>query len=1003
MQKSNLVKVIYQDTGRGISLECYTDTVVYQTAKGGDKTLIAIRLGGYPEQVRGMSDAIYGGGSVRLEQDERIQFQMATLPKGYDRTLSMDGTYAEATLFPQDDPEITAAEEEGQEQLPTQRSCYLFTPVGDRDRLLEEIDRRTGVPLIPEFRDYFLNTLIQKEVLVPLKVFSLQERFDAWQLTCTQKDQNLIEVLEEGLKTGAIVIPGATPENSAAFERVSTLSQYLHEFGVTIADQIKSQFYPLFDPEAEPLSQEVLEVNENIRQNCGYSLYPAQLAAAEALKRKIDRHEPAVIVAQCGSGKSKIGAGALYASHQAAGKAKTFNLILCPSHVAKKWVREVGEAIPNSMAAVISSIAELRRFYRAFQQEGKTAFAVISKEKARDGYSRYPSVVWNRVKKRFVCPECGKPIHINISKDGVTYTVPAEAPDFRRENRQNHKCHSCGAVLWAPLSSSAMQTDWVDVGGFGFVHRQFARQYLLLAKTSKIRERVEEVCRSPDAFYPAVGAVRRFSLSTYIKRKMKGKIDGALCDELHQYNNDSGQGDAMGEIIRTADKVIGMTATLINGYASGIFYLLYRLLPERMELDGQSYFASGRFSKEYGMVESVYTIAYEDCNAKRRTYKRKIRERQPPGVSPLVYTRFLLENAVFLSLADMGKELPEYEEIPVELEMREDIRTEYLRLEQEFRRVMNVKQKIARKVMSAFLGLLTVYPDQPYDQPPILDPQNKENALVTPASLSSIEEPHQKDLKLLELVSGKMARGERVLIYTSWVRIDTQQKLLDLFARHGFPAAVLPATVSPQKREEWVENKLRSGVRILITNPALVETGLDLNAFTTIVYYNIAYNLFTLRQSSRRSWRINQTAPRIEVYFFFYKETMQARAIRLMASKLAAAGVLEGNVTDESLAAMSDCQDLTSQLARELTLGIQNEVEDLSAVFKRMAVVKPQAEKTVILPVVQQPAPVGKLAEPILPKEPEPVILFASAVQRRKKNTEPQFCEDQLSFFDLPA
>ena len=307
MQKSNLVKVIYQDTGRGILLECYADTVVYQTAKGGGKTL-AIRLGGYPEQVRGMSDAIYGGGSVRLEQDERIQFQMTTLPKGYDRTLSMDGTYAEATLFPQDDPEITAAEKEGQEQLPTQRSCYLFTPVGDRDRLLEEVDRRTGAPLIPEFRDYFLNTLIQKEILVPLKVFSLQERFDAWQLTCTQEDQNLIEVLEEGLKTGAIAIPGATLENSAASERVSTLSQYLHEFGVTIADQIKSQFCPLFDPEAEPLSQEVLEVNENIRQNCGYSLYPAQLAAAEALKRKIDRHEPAVIVAQCGSGKSKIGA-----------------------------------------------------------------------------------------------------------------------------------------------------------------------------------------------------------------------------------------------------------------------------------------------------------------------------------------------------------------------------------------------------------------------------------------------------------------------------------------------------------------------------------------------------------------------------------------------------------------------------------------------------------------------------------------------------------------------
>ena len=1007
MQRPNLVKAVYQDTQQGIFLECYADMIVYQTTKGGNQTLFAIRMGGYPEQVQAMSDAIYGGGDIRLEQDEHIKLQMSTLPKHYDRSLSMDGVYAEATLFPQDDLEIAAAKDEDQTKLPTRRNCYLFTPVGDRDQLLEEIDRRTSVPLIPEFRDYFLDALIQKEILTPLKVFSLNHRFDAWQLACSPEDQNLIEVLEEGLKTGAIAIPGATQENSAAFEKVRTVSQYLSRFGVTIAQRIKGQFRPLFDPETEQLSSAVLEVNETIRQNCGYSLYPAQLAAAEALKRKADRHEPAIIVAECGAGKSKIGAAALYASHREEGKEKSFNLVLCPSHVAKKWVREIEETIPHSTAAVISSMAELRRFYEAYQQEEKTAFAVISKEKARDGYARYPSVLWNRIKSRFVCPECGKPILMDVSKDGVVYSVPAEACDFLRENRDNHKCHSCGAVLWAPLSSS-MQTDWVSIGGFGFVHRQFAQQYLYRAKSPRIREQIEAICDFPDAFYPAVGAVRRFPLSSYIKRKMKGKIDGAICDELHQYNNDSGQGDAMGEIVRTADKTIGMTATLINGYASGIFHLLYRLLPRQMELDGQNYHASERFSKEYGVVEAVYNISYEDSNTNRRSYKKKIRERQLPGVSPLVYSRFLLENAVFLALADMGKELPEYEEIPVELEMRDDIRTEYLRLEREFRRVIHIEQKVCRRVMSALMGLLTVYPDQPYDQPPILDPRNKKIAMVTPASLSSIEELHQKDLKLLELVQRKMDQGENVLVYTSWVRIDTQQKLLGLFAQHGFPAAVLSAAVSPQKREEWMEKKLRAGVRILITNPTLVETGLDLNAFTTIVYYNIAYNLFTLRQSSRRSWRINQTAPRIEVYFFFYKETMQARAMGLMASKLAAAGVLEGNVTDEGLAAMSDCRDLTSQLARELTLGIQNEVEDLAAVFKRMAVLKPLEEKTAnqgrSASVLKLPDPISRKGPSKLSHPPkDPVFLFATSFRRRNKKTKPQLCEEQLSFFDQPA
>ena len=128
----------------------------------------------------------------------------------------------------------------------------------------------------------------------------------------------------------------------------------------------------------------------------------------------------------------------------------------------------------------------------------------------------------------------------------------------------------------------------------------------------------------------------------------------------------------------------------------------------------------------------------------------------------------------------------------------------------------------------------------------------------------------------------------------------------------------------------------------------MVETGLDLNDFTTLYYYNIAYNLFTLRQASRRSWRINQKAPRVEVYFTYYEGTMQNRAIRLMASKLAVAGIIEGNFTDEGLAAMSDCADMTTALARELTAGIKNEVEDLSAVFKKMAILKPAAEQLAI-------------------------------------------------------
>lgn len=72
---------------------------------------------------------------------------------------------------------------------------------------------------------------------------------------------------------------------------------------------------PLFDPAREPLSDEVLSINDYIMQKAGYSLYDAQLAVAEAIKRQLDRKKTALIIAECGSGKTKIGSTALGALH----------------------------------------------------------------------------------------------------------------------------------------------------------------------------------------------------------------------------------------------------------------------------------------------------------------------------------------------------------------------------------------------------------------------------------------------------------------------------------------------------------------------------------------------------------------------------------------------------------------------------------------------------------------------------------------------------------------
>ena len=948
--KSNLIPVSYYDPSKQIRLSAYADTVVYEQERH-ERILRAIRFGGYPEMAQAMADAIYAGGAIDAQiagEDLRLRAEI----KRYERQVTHDGVYAEATLLCRDDEQNAKTSDESGEaedsesqdgsDLPP-RKCVIFCPAGDRERLFEELDRKTAVPLIPAFRDYVLDELERCGDLKKLTVVSIREKIDAWVLRCAYEDANIISVVEHGLRSGAIAIPG-TATNPDGFAQISNVTGYLNAFGVTVAERIREQFTPLFDPANEPLSPEILSVNGYIREHAGYPLYDAQLAVAESVKRQLDHDKCAFIVAECGSGKTKIGAAAMSAfwdlkANRARRTAKTFNIILCPSHVAKKWVREIAETLPDTAAMIVRSIPELNKLYEYYQTGDKSVYAVISKEKARDGYMKRPAAVWNRRRGAYVCPDCLAPVEAPVMEDGTSYLEPVNQFFFRTESKKNHKCRCCGSLLWTAVNPSEASA-WVKIGGYGWIDRNRVEEHFKKTKNEAVLQKLMEIREHPETRFPVVGACRRFPLSSYIKRKYKGRLDGLIVDELHEYNNDSGQGDAMGEIFAAAKKAVGMTATLINGYASGIFHLLFRTMPGYMLRDGKRHCAPSEFNAEYGVVETTYEEKDADYASNRRNSKSKSRSKQLPGVSPLVYSRFLLEKTAFLSLSDMGKDLPDYEEIPVAVDMSAEAMEEYKHVESVLVNVLKSDRKIAQKILSAYLNLLTVYPDQPYGQPPILDPITGK-PIVTPEDCGDADTVGEKEQAVLDIVRRKVEAGERVLVYTSWVRSDSQKKLLKLLTRNGFHAEIMSEKISPDAREEWVFKRLAAGMQVLITNPSLVETGLDLNAFTTLIFFSMGYKLFTLRQASRRSWRINQTAPKVEVYMLYYRDTMQQKAMKLMASKLAVAGIIEGNFTEEGLAAMSDVKDMTSQMAKELMMGIKDNVEDIAASFKKMAIVNP--------------------------------------------------------------
>jgi hypothetical protein len=130
--------------------------------------------------------------------------------------------------------------------------------------------------------------------------------------------------------------------------------------------------------------------------------------------------------------------------------------------MTKKWVREIEESLPNTFASVITSITELNKVYAAYERDNKTCYAIMSKEKARDGYMKRPTAMWNKRRKAFICPVCYKTIEMELTSDGSKYKVPADALFFKRETKNNHKCDNCKSVLWTVLLPE-QQSEWVKV------------------------------------------------------------------------------------------------------------------------------------------------------------------------------------------------------------------------------------------------------------------------------------------------------------------------------------------------------------------------------------------------------------------------------------------------------------------------------------------------------------------------------------------------------------
>ncbi|MCY3603079.1 MAG: helicase C-terminal domain-containing protein, partial [Chloroflexi bacterium] len=213
---------------------------------------------------------------------------------------------------------------------------------------------------------------------------------------------------------------------------------------------------------------------------------------------------------------------------------------------------------------------------------------------------------------------------------------------------------------------------------------------------------------------------------------------------------------------------------------------------------------------------------------------------------------------------------------------------------------------------------------------------------------------------------------------------DITGRMEDFLSRHGFRVAVMKAdAVPPERREAWVAKRVEEGVDVLVCHPRLVQTGLDLVEFPTIAWYETDYSVYTMRQASRRSWRIGQSEP-VQVVFMAYRSTLQADALKLVAQKLQSSLAVEGELPEDGLAAYGDDgDDLLIALARKIVAG-EEDAGSVESVFEQARQVAAEAEALLVDEGWHAPEP-----EPVA-VEPETVTVLGKADERHEEAREPQ-------------
>ncbi len=580
----------------------------------------------------------------------------------------------------------------------------------------------------------------------------------------------------------------------------------------------------------------------------GNRLYETQKHVVGAAYTALQQRKGIILVGEPGLGKTVMGASLAMALRPHM-KPDQVVMIMCPPHLTGKWQREVemvGKSVGTRVhAKVLKTVDDVRAFMDA-RLPLTLKVGIIPREMAKLGEGWGPAVHWRKVHTaRWAY---GEPQPENLSGERiVTVNVPVcpacSATITRAKNgeaviadanwlgRAPQKCPSCGGALW-----------------------QFTRTFS---------------APKPGEKYPKRNP--RMPLADYIATAFPGRVYLYVADEIHELKGTStDQGAALMTFAQTAEKVVGLTGTLYGGVASSLYGLEFTFNPRVRQRYPWGTKGQAAWVQAMGALERIVEYRPEYDKGGHYTGKRRVEQKpkEAPGCSPLL-VREIIDHTVFVGLQDIGRAMPAFEEIPVPIPMDGDMEAHYQRAKDKLGTYLfQCRMEGDASFLGCYLQTLLAWPTAAFRGEHVIhrrrfDRENDTFIEIPVHDLPGLGEErlYPKEQWLIDLIREELAEGRAVGVFVRQTRTRDIQPRIERLIREHIPGArpfILKGSVDPARRESLVQQQLEAGINVLICNPRLVQTGLDLVGFPTLVFYEVDYSLFVMGQASRRAWRIIQ-------------------------------------------------------------------------------------------------------------------------------------------------